>query len=148
MAAGRLRTGPLCDLAADYARRITLPLTVREVDIRARRSGAAGREEIEERFLKAIPDGAGVILMDEGGKSLSSLEFAAHIDSLRAGGEIQDLAFVVGGPDGHGPRLRQKARDKLAFGRATWPHLLARVLLLEQIYRMQTIWAGSPYHKV
>lgn len=146
LAAGKLRAGPMKDLAADYTQRITLPLTLVEIDIRARRGGAAA-EEIEERYLKALPEGAHVILLDEGGTAVSSLQFAGRLQKLRDAGETDNLALIIGGPDGHGPRIRALARETLAFGRATWPHMLARVMLLEQIYRAQSIWAGSPYHR-
>lgn len=147
IAAGRLRRGPLKDLADEFERRITLPLTVREIDTRPRKAGTAGADEVEDRFLSAIPDAAHLILLDETGDSPSSTKFAAHLQNLRDGGVVDHLVLVVGGPDGHGKRIRARANQKMAFGRMTWPHQLARIMILEQIYRAQSIWAGSPYHR-
>lgn len=147
IAAGRLRNGPLKELADDFQRRITLPLTVREIDTRARKAGAAGARELEDRFLQAVPDDAHVILLDETGTVMTSAKFAAHLQNLRDGSLADHLVLVIGGPDGHGERLRGRANGKIAFGQMTWPHLLARIMILEQIYRAQSIWAGSPYHR-
>lgn len=146
IAAGRLRNGPLKELADDFLRRITLPLTINEIDIRPRKTGDAARE-LEDRFLAALPAKAHTLLLDETGKTHSSRQFADRLRNLRDGAETDHLALVIGGPDGHGPRLREKAAGAIAFGQMTWPHLLARIMLLEQLYRAQSIWAGSPYHR-
>ena len=94
----------------------------------------------------ALPDGAHIMLLDARGKGMTSEDFAETLGSLRDVG-TKDLAFVIGGPDGLAPLPGKKAGRSLAFGPQTWPHLLARALLLEQVYRAMTILAGHPYHR-
>ncbi|HEY5084180.1 MAG TPA: 23S rRNA (pseudouridine(1915)-N(3))-methyltransferase RlmH, partial [Rhizomicrobium sp.] len=89
---------------------------------------------------------AHVVLLDAKGKGMTSEDFSEMLGSLRDVG-TKDIAFVIGGPDGLKALPGQKAGRSLAFGPQTWPHLLARVLLLEQIYRAMTILAGHPYHR-
>ena len=99
-----------------------------------------------ERLAAQLPDGAHVVLLDAKGKGMTSEDFAEMLGSLRDAGTT-DLVFVIGGPDGLKPLPGKKAGRSLAFGPQTWPHLLARALLLEQIYRAMTILAGHPYHR-
>ncbi|TMV53266.1 23S rRNA (pseudouridine(1915)-N(3))-methyltransferase RlmH, partial [Thioclava sp. BHET1] len=84
--------------------------------------------------------------LDERGKLLSSPDFADQMARWRDSGR-QELAFVIGGADGIAPELRARADFSLSFGKMVWPHMLARVMLTEQIYRAATILAGSPYHR-
>ncbi len=98
------------------------------------------------RLAAHVPDGAHVILLDAKGKGMTSEDFAEMLGALRDAG-TRDLAFVIGGPDGLAPLPGKKAGRSLAFGPQTWPHLLARVLLTEQVYRAMTILAGHPYHR-
>ena len=97
-------------------------------------------------LLATVPDGAHVIALDEGGKQLSSEEFSAVMGELQDTG-TRDVAFLIGGADGHGNAVRERADRALAFGRNTWPHMLVRGLLAEQVYRAQQILAGHPYHR-
>ena len=105
------------------------------------RSDAEGEE-----LKKLIPAGAYLIVLDERGKSMTSTAFAAllrrHLDS-----GTSDLAFLVGGPDGHGDALRDQADLLLSLGPMTWPHRLIRVMLAEQVYRAVTILVNHPYHR-
>ena len=96
---------------------------------------------------RAIPEGAALCVLDERGKVLSSPEFAQALAGWRDGGR-QDAAFVIGGADGVDPDLRARADLVISLGRMVWPHMLARVMLAEQLYRAATILAGSPYHRV
>jgi 23S rRNA (pseudouridine1915-N3)-methyltransferase len=86
------------------------------------------------------------IVLDERGKAFSSEDFAKllqrHLDQ-----GTQELAFLIGGPDGHSPQTRQSAGHLLSFGPMTWPHRLVRVMLFEQIYRAVTILVNHPYHR-
>ena len=99
-----------------------------------------------ERLSEKVPPGAHVVLLDAKGKGMTSEDFAEMLASLRDVG-TRDICFVIGGPDGLKPLPGQKAGRSLAFGPQTWPHLLARALLTEQIYRALTILAGHPYHR-
>jgi 23S rRNA (pseudouridine1915-N3)-methyltransferase len=98
------------------------------------------------RLAARLPDGAHIVLLDARGKGMTSEDFAEMLAALRDAG-TRDLAFVIGGPDGLSPLPGKKAGRSLAFGPQTWPHLLARALLSEQVYRAMTILAGHPYHR-
>jgi len=153
-AVGRLKQGPERDLAeryrkraADAGRQIGLR-DVEVVEIRESRAGDAGKRMIEESIAIAnlIPDGAPTIVLDERGENLGSIAFANQIKRWRD--ENRPAAvFIVGGADGLAPSLRDEANLRIAFGAATWPHQLVRIMLLEQIYRATTILAGHPYHR-
>lgn len=153
-AVGRLKDGPerlLCTRYLDRARDIGRRLGIRAVDTleldESPDRSADGRRDAEARaMLTRLPGQAGVIAFDEHGALCSSREFAAHIARLRDGG-MSDLALVIGGPDGLGPGLRDRAALRLAFGPATFPHGLVRVMAAEQLYRALTILAGHPYHR-
>ncbi len=150
-AVGRLRAGPERALVDDYLTR--LDRTGRALGL-----GPASEHEVEDRkgggmaaeaelLRKAVPAGARLALLDERGKTLSSLEFARLLARWRDDG-AQDTAFVIGGADGIDPALRAEADIALSFGPMVWPHMLARVMLAEQLYRAASILAGAPYHRV
>lgn len=121
-------------------------VTVEELAVSKARDAATRMKEEGERLADRVPDGAHVVLLDAKGKGMTSEDFAEFLGVLRDAG-TRDLAFVIGGPDGLGPLPGKKSGRSLAFGPQTWPHLLARVLLSEQIYRAMTILAGHPYHR-
>ncbi len=97
-------------------------------------------------LLDKVPDAAAVVALDERGKALSSRELAKRIGGWRDEGR-GCIAFLIGGADGLDNTVRARADLTLSFGRLTWPHLLARGMLAEQIYRAQQIIAGHPYHR-
>ncbi|MBY5971290.1 23S rRNA (pseudouridine(1915)-N(3))-methyltransferase RlmH [Ferrimonas balearica] len=150
-AIGRLRKGPEKALIDDYldragktGRALGLgPFTVSEAE--AKRGG--GMAEEAELLSRMIPDGAKLVCLDERGKLLSSPQLADQLGAWRDEG-IRDTTFVIGGADGIDPALRARADLSISFGKMVWPHMLARVMLSEQIYRATTILAGSPYHRV
>lgn len=149
-AIGRIRAGPERALADDYRQRADAagralglgPVTEREIDPR-KLAGAAAETQA---LLDAMPDGARLAVLDERGKALPSREFAERIAAWRDSG-ARDAVFLIGGADGMTQAVRDRADLVLAFGPATWPHRLARVMLYEQIYRAFTILGGSAYHK-
>ncbi|MGK9168213.1 23S rRNA (pseudouridine(1915)-N(3))-methyltransferase RlmH [Inquilinus limosus] len=145
-AVGRARPGPLRDLFDDYAGRSAWPLTLREVEARKGLSGPALKREEAALLLAAVPAGAAVVALDERGRDLDSEGFARLLGRWRDEGR-GDLAFLIGGADGHDDAVRDRADLLLCFGRLTWPHMLARAMLAEQIYRAQTILSGHPYHR-
>jgi 23S rRNA (pseudouridine1915-N3)-methyltransferase len=97
-------------------------------------------------LLRKMPEGAGLIALDEGGKSLGSTEFAARLADWRDGG-LRHLCIVIGGPDGLDRAFVDKASLTLSLGRLTMPHGLARAVISEQLYRAATILARHPYHR-
>ena len=145
-AVGRLRAGPLQELLADYLRRLNWPHTVREVEEKRRLEPQALKRREGELLLQALPAGATVIALDGRGKSLSSEAFAAMIGDYRDGGTAE-LAFLIGGADGLSDEVRRAADRVLSLGAMTWPHLLVRIMLAEQLYRAQAILTGHPYHR-
>jgi 23S rRNA (pseudouridine1915-N3)-methyltransferase len=153
-AIGRLKRGPESELAERYHKRAEQTgraVGLRKIDIveiRESRADDAGKRMVEESIALAnlIPDRAAVILLDQRGDSLDSAALAQQLAQWRDAGR-PDAVFVIGGPDGLAASLRDKADLRLAFGGATWPHQLVRVMLLEQLYRAATILTGHPYHR-
>jgi 23S rRNA (pseudouridine1915-N3)-methyltransferase len=145
-AIGRMRPGPLLELQNEYAKRIGRDLVLKEVEERRKLAPAELRRRESELLLGAIPSGALRVVLDERGQTLSSEVFAARLGAWRDAG-TPDLAFMVGGADGHEASVRDGAALVLGFGAMTWPHLLARIMLLEQLYRARQILAGHPYHR-
>lgn len=140
LAIGKAR-GSVADLYADYAKRIVPVPVLKEIECRP-----ATQAREETALLNAIPAQAIVIACDERGKNLNSLQFASHYRTWIESG-ASDLVFILGGADGLTDVLRQRAQLLISFGQLTWPHMLARVMLIEQIYRAQQINAGHPYHR-
>lgn len=145
-AVGRAKAGPHRDLFEDYAGRLTTPFTLREVEAKKRVEGEELKRLEAELLLAAIPAGATLVALDERGRTLGSEAFAERIGGWRDAG-VADLAFVIGGADGLADTVRERAALTLAFGPMTWPHMLVRGMLAEQLYRAQQILAGHPYHR-
>lgn len=147
LAVGRLRAGPERLFLDDYLGRARLTgrgigvRAIEEIEIETRPANPA-REA--EAIAERLPPSGLLIGLDERGENLTSRQFA---EILRPGGASPELAFVIGGADGHGPALRGRFSRLIAFGSATWPHRLARVMLAEQIWRGLGILAGTPYHR-
>jgi 23S rRNA (pseudouridine1915-N3)-methyltransferase len=144
-AVGRARRGPVAALFVDYVRRTPWPIRLIEIHAAARDPAASARDE-HAQLLTAIPSGAGVVALDGSGRDLSSEDLARRLADWRRDG-MREVAWLIGGADGLSDDLRQRADLMLAFGRQTWPHLLVRVMLAEQLYRASTILAGHPYHR-
>lgn len=145
-AVGRSRGGPARDLYDEYVGRLSWPMTLREVEVKKRLSSDELKRQEAELLLAAIPSSAVVVALDERGKALPSESFAAKVGEWRDRG-TGDLAFLIGGADGHGEAVRARADFLMAFGPMTWPHMLVRGMLAEQLYRAQQILAGHPYHR-
>jgi 23S rRNA (pseudouridine1915-N3)-methyltransferase len=153
-AIGRLKQGPERELAAWYCKRAEATgrslgwRGVEIIEIRESRAQDRDRRRTEESIALAnvIPDGAVVAILDERGQNLDSAALAGLIRQWRADGRAR-ACFVIGGADGLAPSLLERAQVRLAFGAATWPHQLIRIMLLEQIYRTGTILSGHPYHR-
>jgi 23S rRNA (pseudouridine1915-N3)-methyltransferase len=142
-AIGKLRKGPEQQIFDNYVKRLPWTVTVRDF---AEPSGQDRQAREGERLLKAVPAGARIVALDERGAALDSMGFAERLRGWRDGG-VGDLAFLIGGADGHGPKVRERADVLLSLGPMTWPHLLVRAMLAEQLYRASSILAGHPYHR-
>lgn len=145
-AVGKLKPGPHRDLATHYAGRLRWPLTIREVEERRKLPSAQLKTREAALLLEALPKGATMVALDEHGTALSSADFAKRLVRWRDAG-VGDLGFVIGGADGLADTVRRQAAFVLSLGPATWPHFLARGMLLEQLYRAETLIAGHPYHR-
>ena len=151
---GRLKQGPERELAERYRERfddIGRKLGFRGLDIHeipeSRARDAATRMAEEAAAISAaIPEKSVLVALDERGDNLDSTGFAGHLGRWRDESVAQTI-FAIGGADGLSPDLRRKAKLRMAFGSATWPHQMVRVMLLEQVYRAATILAGHPYHR-
>jgi 23S rRNA (pseudouridine1915-N3)-methyltransferase len=151
---GRLKQGPERELAERYRERFDdagRRLGFRGIDIheipesRARDTATRIAEEAAA-IADAIPDKSVLVTLDERGQNIDSAAFAGHLGRWRDE-SAANAVFVIGGADGLSPELQRKAKLRVAFGAATWPHQIVRVLLLEQLYRAATILAGHPYHR-
>ncbi len=155
IAAGRLKPGPEKLLAEDYLTRAQglgrkcgiARIGTAEFSESQASSAAARMAEEAKLFSGALPQKCFSIVMDERGKALSSEAFAELLRRHLDGG-TPDMAFMIGGPDGHAPETRDNAGLLMSFGPMTWPHRLVRVMLFEQIYRAITIISGHPYHRI
>jgi 23S rRNA (pseudouridine1915-N3)-methyltransferase len=155
IAVGRLKQGPERELADRYAARFDdagrklgfRGLEVREIPESRARDAAVRIAEEASAISALMPEKSVLVALDERGSSIDSSAFARQIGRWRDE-SVANNVFLIGGADGLSPELQRKAKLRLAFGQATWPHQLVRILLLEQIYRAATILAGHPYHRV
>lgn len=122
------------------------PLTITELNESRAASADARKADEAVRLIRAAGAANQFVALDEGGKALSSAAFATWIAQRRDDG-CKGLAFLIGGPDGHGPEVASAAALKLSLGPMTLPHGLARAVLIEQLYRAATILSGHPYHR-
>ena len=133
------KNSPEAAIIAEYVKRSGWNIQIKEMD--------NATQEAEAEFLqKSIPHGAKVVVLDERGENLKSLELAAKVEKWMGEGS-SEICFLIGGADGHLQSTRDKADLLLSFGKLTFPHMLMRAVLSEQIYRMQTIINHHPYHR-
>jgi 23S rRNA (pseudouridine1915-N3)-methyltransferase len=145
IAVGRLKQGPYAELIEDYSKRMRWDLRIVEVEAKSKEPAATKREETE-KLSRFIEGGAVLIALDERGKNFTSHDFAKKIEGFQSISQ-NHLQFFIGGADGLDEGLKARAALTLSLGAQTWPHMLARVMLVEQIYRAQQILAGHPYHR-
>ena len=154
VAIGRLKQGPERELAERYRERFDdigrklgfRGLTIHEIPESRARDTATRISEEAAAIAATIPEKSVLVALDEHGKNVDSATFARQLGDWRDQG-IANTIFAIGAADGLSPDLQRKAKLRIAFGSATWPHQMVRVMLLEQIYRAATILAGHPYHR-
>ena len=126
-------------LIDEYVKRMAWTVLIKEVD--------NSTQAEEAHFLQSvIPHGAKVVVLDERGENMKSTELAEKVSNWQLNG-CSELCFLIGDADGHLQSTRDRADLLLSFGKLTLPHMLMRAVLAEQIYRIQTIIAGHPYHR-
>ena len=145
VAVGKARGSAEHRLAEDWLGRLPEGGSIHEIESKFP-AGAKRTEDEGMRLLRAVPSGAALAILDPRGKDHSSEDLAALIDAWRHSG-YGSAVFAIGGADGHAAHIRQKALRTISFGRATWPHMLCRAMLAEQLYRASMILAGHPYHR-
>ena len=154
LAVGRMKSGPERELYDRYADRIAKsgrsmhlagPELIEIAESRKPNANSRKSEEAQE-LIARLGEGSRIVMLDERGKDLSSSEFSDFIRDEQEMG-TSSLAFIIGGPDGHGDAMANAAALTIRLGKMTWPHQIARILLVEQIYRAITILSGHPYHR-
>lgn len=130
----------------EYAKRLPWTVQLRELEEKKPLPVEQRKEREAELLLDACAGAHRLIALDERGKDMTSPEFARRIGEWQQGGDSR-LAFVIGGQDGLHPSIRHKADLVLGLGKLTWPHMLVRPLLAEQLYRAFTILTNHPYHR-
>ncbi len=149
-AVGRVRGGPEKSLIDDYLTRFERTGRgiglgpARLIEVEDRKGG--GMDAEAALLTRSFPRGAVICVLDERGRQMTSPDFARKLAVWRDAGQA-DLCFAIGGADGLTPDLREAADFALSFGAMVWPHMLARAMLTEQLYRAATILAGGPYHR-
>ena len=133
VARGRIGCGPEAELVERYVKRLAWPFKMTELP------DTGGK-------MPAVEPGTRVVMLDETGQVLPSRDLAATLEKWRDGG-VREARFLIGAADGFDDAQRAEADVLLSFGRATWPHLLARAMLAEQLYRATSILANHPYHR-
>ncbi len=133
IARGKIGRSPEAELTDRYLKRIAWPVKLTELPDRGGHPPAA-------------PANCVTVLLDERGEALASMAFAKQLEAWRDGGK-REARFLIGAADGHGEEARAEANLLLSFGPATWPHLLARAMLAEQLFRATSILANHPYHR-
>ena len=133
VARGKIGRSPEAELVERYAKRIAWPFQVTELP------DTGGTVPLAQA-------GSRTVLLDERGRQMTSEEFAALLSRWRDDG-VREVRFLIGAADGHGDKAREEADLLIAFGAMTWPHMLARAMLAEQLWRATSIIAGHPYHR-
>jgi 23S rRNA (pseudouridine1915-N3)-methyltransferase len=145
IAVGKNKDTALQSLIDDYVKRMSWRMNI--IEIPAPNVSDAERKSREAELIrKAMPEKSVKIFLDERGKNFDSVSFAKKLDAYFSNGQSH-LCFVIGGADGLDESLRQEADLLLCFGQMTWPHMLVRLMLAEQLYRAESILAGHPYHR-
>lgn len=129
-----------------YCKRLKTPLTIEEIDLKGIKNPIELNRLENEKIRSLIPPSSYVVILDSEGKLFDSIGFSQKIQEIMNFSH-KDICFIIGGADGLDQVTKNLADISISFGRLTWPHLLARVMLLEQLYRAQQILAGHPYHK-
>ena len=143
IAVGRQKSSPTKDLCDEYLKRMNWNVGLKEIDAP---KGSTSAQEVP-LILKELTKPGLIVALDERGETLSSPEFAKKMGSWQNQAPSNEITFLIGGADGFDNEVRKKAKFLMSFGKQTWPHMLVRVMLLEQIYRAQQITAGHPYHR-
>jgi 23S rRNA (pseudouridine1915-N3)-methyltransferase len=145
-AIGKAKDSPEKNVFAQYVKRLPWKITLKECDVKKNLPEAARIAEEGKLLLGALESADIIIALDENGKNMKSLEFAQWVQRQQ-NKSVQHMGFCIGGADGHSETVLRKAHLSLSFGAATWPHMLVRGMLAEQLYRAYSILTHHPYHR-
>jgi len=145
-AMGKLKSDPELALYTHYTKRLPWKITLKEYELKKPLTSAQRKSQEAGLLLKAVQEAEHVIALDEKGGELTSVAFAGHLQKQQDQG-ARSIAFIIGGADGLDETVVRRAQLVLSLGRITWPHLLMRGLLAEQLYRAHTILNHHPYHR-
>jgi 23S rRNA (pseudouridine1915-N3)-methyltransferase len=143
---GKWKSGPEKALFEHYGARLPWKITLKELDTKKFIGSDNLKAKEADLLLAACKDSEMVWALDEAGKSFSSSQFAQQLGRYRDDG-IRGITFIIGGADGLHESVHKRANHLFSLGKVTWPHLLVRALLAEQLYRAHTILSGHPYHR-
>ena len=143
---GRMKKGQEAKQITTYLSRCPWPVTLIEVEEKRPIKGTERMAREGDLILKNIPGAAYVIALDERGKALRSTDFSQLIQGQQDRGTAH-LIFLIGGADGYAPKVTARANALLSLSLMTWPHMMVRLMLAEQLYRASCILSGHPYHK-
>lgn len=146
LAVGRAKPGAERDLFEDYRKRLPWKLDMVEVEEKRPLDAATLREREAALLLAKVPDGALVVALDQRGQAVTSEILAQKMTAWRDAGKSR-ICFLIGGATGHGDSVRERADFLFSLGNLTWPHMLVRAMLAEQLYRAWSISANHPYHR-
>ena len=146
IAVGRSKPGAERDLLDDYRKRLPWTLDLIEVEEKRPLDAPTLRQREAELLLAKAPDGAIIVALDQRGQALTSEALSERLAGWRDTGRAR-VCFLIGGATGHGDAVRERADFLFSLGNLTWPHMLVRVMLAEQLYRAWSIAANHPYHR-
>lgn len=145
-AIGRLKSPEIKSHIKTYEKRLSYTLLWEELEVKKKLTGDLLKKAEATLLLDKLPSQAFVITLDERGKNITSPEFASLL-SEQAFQSARQIVFIIGGAEGLAPEIHKRANYTLSLGKLTWPHMMVRLMLTEQLYRAQQIIAGHPYHK-
>jgi 23S rRNA (pseudouridine1915-N3)-methyltransferase len=145
-AIGKGKQSALTELSSSYLKRLPWQVSICEHEEKKPLPEAQLKASEAKLLRSSVPNGARRVVLDERGKLLDSKAFATQFERWQDEG-VGQVAFMIGGAAGHNPSVIDEADLVLSLGKMTWPHMLARAMLIEQIYRAYTILTGHPYHK-
>lgn len=143
IAVGRQKSSPMKELCDEYLKRMNWSVSLKEIEAP---KGSTSAQEAPLILKELLKPGL-IVALDERGETLTSPEFAKRMGSWQNQAPGNEITFLIGGADGFDNEVHKKAKFLMSFGKQTWPHMLVRVMLMEQIYRAQQIIAGHPYHR-
>ncbi|MFT6331775.1 MAG: 23S rRNA (pseudouridine1915-N3)-methyltransferase [Lentimonas sp.] len=141
------KNDPNLELFSKYQKRLPWKVELKELEVKGNLKGEVLKAKEAETLLNAVPNGAKIIALDEKGEEFSSVKFSQKLEKFGNCGD-SNLAFIIGGADGLSADLKKKASLLISFSKMTFPHMMVRSFLIEQIYRAYSIINNHPYHRI